>query len=167
MERPEERFGGAVQPWPSRHLQPPALLDKVPVQQQPHGIGAVHATDLVHIGPCGGLIVGDDGQHLQRRLGQLGGLAYLKGPTDNVGILRGGAQLPAVLQTQQPHPTPLKAVIVHKLLQHKLRRWSIQLRRQTDAVDMHRFAGGKQDALHGGLDLFHFPCFHAHSSSVS
>ena len=40
----------------------------------------VHAPDLVHIGPGGGLVVGDDGQGLQGRLAELGGLADLQGP---------------------------------------------------------------------------------------
>ena len=143
MERPEERFGGAVQPWPSRHLQPPALLDKVPVQQQPHGIGAVHATDLVHIGPCGGLVVGDDRQHLQRGLRELGGLADLKRLADDVGIVRRRAELIAVLHADEPDAAALKGVVVAELLQHLLRGRTVQIERKADAVDRERFAAGE------------------------
>ena len=50
--RPAEKgLGGAVEPGPAGHLQATALLDQLPLQQQPHGVGAVHAPDLVHIGP--------------------------------------------------------------------------------------------------------------------
>ena len=160
MERPQERLRRPVQPGPSRHLQPPALLDEMAIQQQPHGVGAVHAPYLIHIGPRGGLVVGDDGQHLQRRLAQLGGLAYLKCLAYLVAVLRCGAQLVAVLHPQQTDAPPLVAVVVLQPLEHQLRRRLVQIQRHADAVDAHRLAGGKEDTLHRGLDLLHFPCIH-------
>lgn len=74
VERPEKLLGSTVLPGPSRHLQTTAFFDHAPFQQQPHGIGTVHPPDLIHIGAGSRLIVGDDGQHLQRRLAQLAGL---------------------------------------------------------------------------------------------
>lgn len=102
MEGPEKLFGGPVQAGPSGYLQAAALLDELPVQQQADGIGAVHTPDLIHIGPGGGLVVGDDGQHLQRRLAELGGLADLKGFSDHIRVVRRGTQLPGILHAQQP-----------------------------------------------------------------
>ena len=160
MECPQKCLCRPVQPRPPRHLQPSALLDQMAIQQQAHRVRAVHAPYLVHIGPGGGLIVRDDGQHLQRRLAELGGLTDLKRLADLVAVLRRGAQLPAVLHPQQPHAPSLIAVIVLQMLQYQLHRGAVHVQRHADAVHRHRLAGGKQYALYGGLDILHFQCIH-------
>mgnify|MGYP000539107161 CR=1 FL=1 len=151
VERPEERFGGAVQPRSSRHLQPPALLDQVPVQQQAHGVGAVHAPDLIHIGPCGRLVVGNNGQNLQRGLAEFGLLADLKCLTDGLRVVRCGTKLPAVIDFQKPDAPALVSVVVHQFLKQLFHRRPVNIQCHADPIHLHRFPGGEQDRLQRGF----------------
>ena len=151
VEGAEKGLGGAIEPGPAGHLQAPALLDQLPLKQQPHGVGAVHAPDLVHIGPGGGLVVGDDGQHLQGRLTESGRPPDLKGPADDVRVLRRGAQLPAVLHAHQPHPPALKGVVIPQPTEGLLRPGAVRVQGHAQAADVYRLAGGEQDRLGGDL----------------
>lgn len=160
MEGPQESLGGCGTAGAVPHLKPSALLDQMPIQQQTHRVGAVHTPDLIHISPCGGLVVGNDGQHLQRRLTQLGGLAHLKGPADDVAVFRRGAKLIAVLHLQKPHAPALVSIVVRQLLQHQLHRGAIHVHGHADAIHRHRLAGGKKDALDGRLNFLHFKRIH-------
>ena len=153
MEHAQEFLRRAVEPGPSRHLEPSALLDELTLLQKSHRVRAVHTAHLIDIGARGRLIIGDDGQHLQRRLRELRGLSDLKRFADDVRVIRRGAELIAVLHPHQTDAAALEGVVVAELLQNLLRRRLVQLERQTDAVDIHRLAGGKEDALHRRADL--------------
>ena len=82
MEHAQEFLRRAVEPGPSRHLEPSALLDELTLLQKSHRVRAVHAAHLIDIGARGRLIIGDDGQHLQRRLGQPRRLPILQSLAD-------------------------------------------------------------------------------------
>ena len=144
MEHAQEFLRRAVEPGPSRHLEPSALLDELTLLQKSHRVRAVHTAHLIDIGARGRLIIGNDGQHLQRGLRELRGLSDLKRFADDVRVIRRGAELIAVLHPHQTDAAALEGVVVAKLLQNLLRRRLVQLERQTDAVDIHRLAGGKE-----------------------
>ena len=153
MEYTQKFLCRAVQPRTARHLQVPALLNELALLQQAHRIRAVHAAHLIDVGAGGGLVVGNDGQHLQRRLAQLCALADLERLADDVRIVRRGAELVEILHPYEADAAPVVGIVIPQLLQQRLCRLLIQIKREADAVDAHRLAGGEQNALDRRLKL--------------
>ncbi|MPM68423.1 hypothetical protein SDC9_115355 [bioreactor metagenome] len=80
---------------------------------------------------------------------QLGRLSPLQGAADGFGVLRGGGQLIAVFQLEQPEAPALEAVPVRQPLTHRVHRGAVHLQGQAKPLHAHRLPGGEQDALNG------------------
>ena len=141
---PEKVRRGAVLQGPAGHIQPPALLNQLFIEQRRHGIGAVHSPDLLHHSLGGRLIIGNHRQSLQLGGGKLGGLPGLQGPGHKIPHFSGRAHLVGAVQPHHPDAPSFKAQAVHEAVRRLLHLPGFTAQGLAQALQFHRLPGGKQ-----------------------
>ena len=140
----------------SRNVQTSRLLDELFVQQRRHGIGAVHAADLLHHGLRRRLVVGDDGQGFQLGGRQLGRLSCFQRLRHIVRHFSGGYHLVALFQFENADSPALKGVFVRQIVGCLFHIRRIRFQRGGESSDIDTLARGKENGLNGTLQLFRF-----------
>src|SRR5215472_364989 len=88
------------------------LLDQAAQCERPHHAVAVHPAHSGHLGSAHRLPVGDDGQRLERGLGEPYFLAVAHEPLDHLRVLRPGVKAPAARDRAQLEAAPLGEVLL-------------------------------------------------------
>jgi hypothetical protein len=149
--------GGAVHNGPSGYLFSPRRANNLFFEEGFDDAAGIHSSDVFHLLPGEGLFVGDDGQGIEARLGQLGGFIQLEILPHPFGVFLPGPQLkPArhFLDLQVAGP-----VFLGKLVEHGADRglFGAVLQRAGHIFNGHGLIGGEEDIFDDG---FEFGCFH-------
>ena len=116
-EQLEEHRRGAVEQRAAERLAPSDHLDQSALLQRAQHAARRHPADLLDLGPADRLPVGDHGQRLERRGGELGRPHRELGPLDRGRVHRPGEDLVAAGQLDQLDAVLLEVVVLADLLQ--------------------------------------------------
>ena len=139
----QEGLRGAVGQRPTGRLAPPARADPAGLQQHvDRALGGGHATDILDLGAGHRLVIGDDGERLDRGARELAGLDRLL--AEEPGEIAGGPKSPLA---RDPHQIDTARGIVR--LQTPERGLDVDTGRQTggEVLLVERLGRGKQHRL--------------------
>ena len=137
-----------IQERPPNRIELSTMFDELHIKQQGENVAAFNAPDLFNAKPSNWLMVGYDGQDLQRRSAEFWCLSHLQSSSYRVCVRWCGAKLIRVFHLLEPD-APIACLIV--LLQFSelyLRCMPIDVKCFANSCDLDRGAGGKQDGLY-------------------
>src|SRR6266545_3468723 len=162
---PQERGGGAVQDGPSGTVVSTDLLDQTPIRQCPQDSVGVGAPDTGDLMPGHGLLVGHDGERLQRGLGEPG---MPRGQDELLDVgcrSRMGHEPPPSGHLLKNDPRIPGFVFARHVQQQLLHLAPATLDGLSQNAHRDRLVGQEQDRFQGPPDLVRYPVIHSMSPS--
>ena len=112
--------GGAVGHRPAHHLGAPDLLDQSALDQRLHHAIHAHAAHLLDLGARDRLAIGDDGERLQRRLGEARRAEFVADQRlEPGGVFRLGDELPRARHAGEPIAALGRLVVLRQLFERR------------------------------------------------
>ena len=115
-----------------------------------------HASDLLDLKLCDRLLIGNDGERLQKDIREHIALRLLRHADQVLVHFLLRAKLKRIVQLDDSDPSVLRVVPVHHAVDQLSRRLLVMADRRRDLLKLHRIAHRKKDRLNCPLKLLYF-----------